>query len=48
MIGEHNCHGPGADSKDRPHWTRQFSKEEVEPFLSIAFIGGSEWLPAYY
>ncbi|KAF3322664.1 putative pectinesterase 67 [Carex littledalei] len=48
MIGEHDCHGPGADSKNRAEWTRQLSNEEVEPFLSIDFINGSEWLPAYY
>ncbi|KAJ1699240.1 hypothetical protein LUZ63_007752 [Rhynchospora breviuscula] len=48
MIGEHDCHGPGADSKNRPEWARQFNKEEVEPLLSINFISGSEWLPAYY
>ncbi|KAJ3709233.1 hypothetical protein LUZ61_012938 [Rhynchospora tenuis] len=48
MIGERDCHGPGSDSQNRAEWARQFSKEEVEPFLSINFINGSEWLPAYY
>ncbi|KAF3341787.1 putative pectinesterase 67 [Carex littledalei] len=48
MIGEHDCHGPGGDPKHRAEWARQFSKEEVEPFLGVDFINGSEWLPVYY
>ncbi|KAJ4733863.1 Pectinesterase [Rhynchospora pubera] len=46
--GEDDCHGPGSDLQNRAEWARQFSKEEVEPFLSIDFINGTEWLPAYY
>ncbi|XP_059630450.1 probable pectinesterase 67 [Cornus florida] len=44
---EYKCHGPGADSKDRVHWSKQLSDEEVAPFLSIDFINGKAWLLAW-
>ncbi|PIN19219.1 Pectinesterase [Handroanthus impetiginosus] len=45
--GEYNCHGPGSGSKDRAHWSKQLSDEEAAPFVSINFVRGKEWLPAW-
>ncbi|XP_019180244.1 PREDICTED: probable pectinesterase 67 [Ipomoea nil] len=44
---EYKCHGPGSATKDRAHWSKQLSEEEAAAFLSIGFIQGSEWLPAW-
>ncbi|XP_008781333.2 probable pectinesterase 67 [Phoenix dactylifera] len=48
LHGEHDCHGPGADTAQRVPWARQLTDEEAAPFISIDFINGKEWLPAYY
>ncbi|KAG0501653.1 hypothetical protein HPP92_001725 [Vanilla planifolia] len=48
LQGEHSCHGPGADRTDRVKWSRQLTEDEVAPFLTVDFINGKEWLPAYY
>nr|XP_010921450.1 probable pectinesterase 67 [Elaeis guineensis] len=48
LYGEHDCHGPGADTVRRVPWARQLTDEEVSPFTNIDFINGKEWLPAYY
>nr|GMD73965.1 probable pectinesterase 67 [Ipomoea batatas] len=44
---EYRCHGPGSATKDRAHWSKQLSEEEAAAFLSIDFIQGTEWLPAW-
>ncbi|XP_057957353.1 probable pectinesterase 67 [Malania oleifera] len=44
---EYACHGPGAASEARALWSRQLTKEEAAPFLSVDFIDGKEWLPAW-
>ncbi|KAK9086277.1 hypothetical protein Syun_028671 [Stephania yunnanensis] len=44
---EYNCHGPGSATEGRAKWARQLTKEEASPFLSIDYINGKEWLPAY-
>ncbi|KAK3418078.1 hypothetical protein EUGRSUZ_H04048 [Eucalyptus grandis] len=44
---EYHCHGPGAESSKRAPWSRQLTEEEAEPFMSIDFIDGKEWLPAW-
>ncbi|KAH7513480.1 probable pectinesterase 67 [Ziziphus jujuba] len=44
---EYKCHGPGSDPKDRASWSKQLTDEEAAPFLSIDFIDGKEWLPAW-
>ncbi|PKA62316.1 putative pectinesterase 67 [Apostasia shenzhenica] len=48
LHGEHSCHGPGADSEHRVQWSRQLTEEEVAPFITVDFINGKDWLPAYY
>ncbi|KAI3469278.1 hypothetical protein Pfo_025941 [Paulownia fortunei] len=44
---EYKCHGPGSASKNRANWSKQLADEEAVPFLSIDFIKGKEWLPAW-
>ncbi|KAI4303131.1 hypothetical protein MLD38_038800 [Melastoma candidum] len=44
---EYQCHGPGAESEHRVQWSRQLTDEEAAPFLSIDFIDGKGWLPAW-
>ncbi|XP_021889745.1 probable pectinesterase 67 [Carica papaya] len=44
---EYKCHGPGAESAGRAPWSKQLTKEEVAPFLSISFINGNQWLPVW-
>ncbi|KAM7256733.1 hypothetical protein ACFE04_012474 [Oxalis oulophora] len=44
---EYKCHGPGAESGNRTHWSRQLNEEEAENFMSIDFIDGKSWLPAW-
>ncbi|KAL5218273.1 hypothetical protein ABZP36_018957 [Zizania latifolia] len=48
MLGEFNCTGPGADVSERVPWARQFTKEEADKFLTVDFINGRDWLPAFY
>ncbi|KAG6538251.1 hypothetical protein ZIOFF_003364 [Zingiber officinale] len=48
LHGEYECHGPGSELGSRVSWSQQLTKEEASPFLSIDFIDGKEWLPAYY
>ncbi|KAK7332682.1 hypothetical protein VNO80_29437 [Phaseolus coccineus] len=47
VHAEYNCHGPGALTKGRAPWSLQLTKEEVEPFLSIDYIDGKNWLPVW-
>ncbi|CAK9138882.1 unnamed protein product [Ilex paraguariensis] len=44
---EYKCHGPGSASNNRAPWSKQLSDKEAAPFLSIDFINGKEWLPAW-
>ncbi|KAK1592805.1 hypothetical protein Q3G72_030653 [Acer saccharum] len=44
---EYKCHGPGAETMNRVPWSKQLTEEEAENFLSINFIDGKNWLPAY-
>ncbi|KAK8914203.1 putative pectinesterase 67 [Platanthera zijinensis] len=48
LYGEHSCHGPGAETAHRVQWSRQLTQEEVAPFLTVDFVDGKDWLPAYY
>ncbi|KAK4478344.1 hypothetical protein RD792_017634 [Penstemon davidsonii] len=45
---EYNCHGPGSGSSNRASWSKQLRDKEAAPFLSIDFIKGAEWLPAWF
>ncbi|KAL6970774.1 putative pectinesterase 67 [Sarracenia purpurea var. burkii] len=44
---EYNCHGPGSDPTNRVSWSKQLNHKEASPFLSIDFINGKDWLPAW-
>ncbi|TXG71610.1 hypothetical protein EZV62_000189 [Acer yangbiense] len=44
---EYKCHGPGAETMNRVPWSKQLTEEEADNFLSINFIDGKNWLPAY-
>ncbi|WOK93491.1 putative pectinesterase 67 isoform X1 [Canna indica] len=48
LYGEYECHGPGSEPGSRVPWSKQLSEEEASPFITIDFINGKEWLPAYY
>ena len=44
---EYKCYGPGAPTTKRAKWAKQLNDKEVAPFLSIDFIKGKDWLPAW-
>jgi hypothetical protein len=48
MLAEFNCTGPGSDAAKRVPWSRQFTMNEATKYLSVDFINGKDWLPAYY
>ena len=48
MLAEFNCTGPGADATNRVPWSRRFSLNDAAKYLTIDFINGKDWLPAYY
>lgn len=48
VLAEFNCTGPGADAADRVPWSRRFTMNEAAKYLTIDFIDGKDWLPAYY
>lgn len=45
---EYKCHGPGSASTNRAPWSKQLTDKEAAPFLSLDFIKGKEWLPAWF
>ncbi|KAK1317574.1 putative pectinesterase 67 [Acorus calamus] len=47
LHGEYACKGPGSFPIRRVSWSKQLTEEEAAPYLSIDFINGKEWLPAY-
>ncbi|CAO2203647.1 unnamed protein product [Urochloa humidicola] len=48
MLAEFNCTGPGSDAAKRVPWSRRFTMNEVTKYLTVDFINGKEWLPAFY
>jgi len=48
MLAEFNCTGPGSDAAKRVPWSRRFTMNEATKYLSVDFINGKDWLPAYY
>lgn len=44
FFGEFQNTGPGADPKARAPMTKQLTEAEVKPFITLAFIEGSQWL----
>ncbi|CAA0834267.1 Probable pectinesterase 67 [Striga hermonthica] len=45
---EYQCHGPGSDSVKRAHWSKQLAYKDAINFLTVDFITGQEWLPAWF
>ncbi|XP_026453438.1 probable pectinesterase 53 [Papaver somniferum] len=45
FFGQYKCYGPGADYGSRVAWSRELTEQEAEPFLSISFIDGHQWIP---
>ncbi|XP_044354370.1 probable pectinesterase 67 [Triticum aestivum] len=48
MLGEFNCTGPGADASQRVPWSRRLDEAQAAKFLTVDFINGKDWLPAFY
>ncbi|TVU00627.1 hypothetical protein EJB05_53927, partial [Eragrostis curvula] len=48
MLAEYNCTGPGAEASKRVPWSRRLTTDEAAKYLTVDFINGKEWLPAYY
>ncbi|OEL18187.1 putative pectinesterase 67 [Dichanthelium oligosanthes] len=48
MLAEVNCTGPGSDAAKRVPWSRRFTVNEASKYLTVDFINGKEWLPAFY
>ncbi|BAT87776.1 hypothetical protein VIGAN_05117800 [Vigna angularis var. angularis] len=47
VHAEYNTRGPGSVKDGRAPWSLQLTKQEVEPFLSIDYIDGKNWLPVW-
>ncbi|CAN4104671.1 unnamed protein product [Withania somnifera] len=45
--GEYKCSGPGSAIENRAPWSKQLNDKEAMPFISIEFIQGKQWLPAW-
>ncbi|CDP03246.1 unnamed protein product [Coffea canephora] len=44
FYGQYKCSGAGASFAGRVSWSRELTDEEAKPFISLAFIDGSEWI----
>ncbi|KDP27907.1 hypothetical protein JCGZ_18987 [Jatropha curcas] len=44
---EYKNHGPGSNTAKRAAWSKQLTDQEAEHYMSIDFINGKEWLPAW-
>ncbi|CAN1185458.1 Probable pectinesterase 67 [Linum perenne] len=44
---EYKCYGPGAETNQRVPWAKQLTENEAEPFMSVDFIDGKDWLPVW-
>ncbi|KAK8535428.1 hypothetical protein V6N12_056946 [Hibiscus sabdariffa] len=44
FYGQYKCTGPGASFAGRVPWSRELTDKEAEPFISLNFIDGSEWI----
>ncbi|XP_062102525.1 probable pectinesterase 53 [Humulus lupulus] len=45
FYGQYKCMGPGAEYGGRVSWSRELTPQEAQPFISLDFINGYEWLP---
>ncbi|KAJ9559344.1 hypothetical protein OSB04_013958 [Centaurea solstitialis] len=44
FFGEFENSGPGANLKNRVHYTKRLTQAQAAPYMDIAFIDGKEWL----
>lgn len=44
FFGQYNCFGPGSAQAARVPWAKELSFDEAQPFLSLAFIDGEQWV----
>ncbi|CAN6463747.1 unnamed protein product [Victoria cruziana] len=44
FYGQYKCYGPGANFSGRVSWSKELTPQQAQPFLSLSFIDGSEWL----
>ncbi|KAF7136273.1 hypothetical protein RHSIM_Rhsim08G0035100 [Rhododendron simsii] len=47
FYGQFKCWGPGAEYGGRVSWSRELTRQEAEPFISLDFIDGHNWLPNF-
>ncbi|KAF4371876.1 probable pectinesterase 53 [Cannabis sativa] len=45
FYGQYKCMGPGAEYGGRVSWSRELTPQEAQPFITLDFINGYEWLP---
>ncbi|XP_065858784.1 probable pectinesterase 53 [Euphorbia lathyris] len=45
FFGQYKCSGPGAEFGGRVWWSRELTRQQAHPFISIDFIDGQDWLP---
>ncbi|KAK8495795.1 hypothetical protein V6N11_008308 [Hibiscus sabdariffa] len=44
FYGEYKCTGEGASPSGREPFAKQLTEKEVQPFISLDFIGATKWL----
>lgn len=44
LCGQYRCDGPGATTSNRVKWAREFTDQQVAPYLTIQFINGEDWI----
>ncbi|KAL2644080.1 hypothetical protein R1flu_011667 [Riccia fluitans] len=44
-YGEYRCFGPGANRAGRTPWSKALTASQAQPFLTVDWIDGREWLP---
>ncbi|KAL1325671.1 hypothetical protein HN51_035726 [Arachis hypogaea] len=48
FYGQYKCTGPGASFAGRVAWSRELTDQEAKPFISLAYIDGSEWIKSLF
>lgn len=44
FYGQYKCTGPGSSFAGRVSWSKELTDEEAQPFISLIFIDGAEWI----
>ncbi|KAG0592392.1 hypothetical protein KC19_1G248400 [Ceratodon purpureus] len=48
FFGQYNCFGPGSAQARRVSWAHELSFVEAQPFLSLAFVDGEQWVDRHF